>query len=316
MRTMYIAANNCRERGYYLGDVLTVIKTAWMFVENEPHEQVVLSLNDRDVLNFLWDRFIAENCVTVMHDRWEHSNKDAQYRMWGERLWNRRVKGLSFDTYKELYPRLDGGDRQRFLCGRENGLGRKNIFCYYYFGQQSWLDEPTHDATFGPGVIDFPLVPKVHERQVFVAPHEKCHGNAVFTYAFWEGVIRGLLAARVRVELNDDRGFLRDLEGPLLTRTFLPFRELVRRVAEQRLVVAGNNGIGWLAGAVGTPLLALERNQHLAEYEFRRCGVRSLVESINQPGVDATVSRVLRFLEESSDETRVDAPMVLSELRP
>lgn len=224
---MYIACNNTMPRGYFLGDILTVIKAAWMFVENEPHDHVVLSLHDREPLNFLWYRFIVDNLVTVVRDRWDQGNRDSQYAAFGERLASRRVKGIPFDTYKELYPRLDGGARQSILCGRENGIGRKNIFCYYYFGQQSWRDEPVGDETFGPGVIEQPQVARMTARSVLVAPHEKCHGNALFTHTFWEQVVRGLTQAEVHVTVNDDRGFMRYAEGPLLSRTFLPFRQLV-----------------------------------------------------------------------------------------
>lgn len=281
-------------------DVLTIIKTAWMFVENEPHDQVILSLHDSDPLNFLWERFIAVNSVTVIHDHWEKGDRDRQYAAWGDRLVNRRVKGIAFDTYKELYPRLDGGARQNILCGSENGIGRKNIFCYYYFGQQAWVEQPAGGDTFGPGVIQIPGAPRLESRSVFLAPHEKCHGNAVFTHAFWEAVVKGLTNAEVHVTLNDDRGFLAEVDEGLIVRTYLPFRQLVEQIAAQRLVVCGNTGPGWLAGALGTPLIALERNQVLVEYEFSRCGVRSLVEVIAEPDVERTVGAVLHYLEKSS----------------
>jgi hypothetical protein len=301
---MYIACNNCTQRGYFLGDMLTVIKAAWMFVENEPHDHVVLSLHDREPLNFLWDRFIAENCVTVVHDRWHQGNRDVQYAAFGERLTSRMVKGIAFDTYKELYPRLDGGARQHILCGRENGLGRKNIFAYYYFGQQNWREEPRGEDDFGPGVIDIPSrtplatdTAQTTRRSVFIAPHEKCHGNAVFTHAFWQEVVEGLLRVGLHVMLNDDRGFLRELEGPLLSRSYLSYRELVAQVAGQRLVLAGNSGVGWLAGAVGAPLIALERNQLLVEYSFSLCGLRSLISVIDEPDAERVVEAAHRYLE-------------------
>jgi len=56
MSTMYIASNNCTERGYFLGDVLGLIKTAWLFVRSEPHTQYIMSLHEREPLNFLWAR--------------------------------------------------------------------------------------------------------------------------------------------------------------------------------------------------------------------------------------------------------------------
>lgn len=297
MSTMYIAANNALPRGYFLGDVLTVIKAAWMFVENEPHDHILLSLHDREPLNFLWDKFIADNLATVVRDRWDQGNRDMQYAAFGERLASRHVRGIAFDTYKELYPRMDGGARQTTLCGRENGMGRKNIFSYYYFGQQSWVEEPCGEETFGAGLIERPPVARATERAVFVAPHEKCHGNGVFTHAFWEQVILGLMRAEVHLTVNDDRGFMQYAEGPLLTRTFLPFRPLTEQVAAQRLVLAGNNGVGWLAGALGTPLVAVERNALLAEYSFARCGLTSLVEAIDEPDPARVIDRTLQYLE-------------------
>lgn len=296
MSTMYIACNNAMPRGYFLGDMLTVIKAAWMFVENEPHDHIILSLHDREPLNFLWNKFIADNLVTVIHDRWHQGNRDAQYAAFGERLTSRQVKGIAFDTYKELYPRLDGGARQAILCGRENGIGRKNIFCYYYFGQQSWRDDPQGDETFGPELIDVPPAPRSTQRSVLVAPHEKCHGNAIFAHAFWEQVILGLVRAEIEVTVNDDRGFMQYAEGPLLKRSYLPFHELVTQVAAQRLVVAGNNGIGWLAGATGAPLLALERNAVFPEYSFAKCGLRSLAAVIDQPDAPRVVQWITDYL--------------------
>ena len=59
--TMYIAANNTMERGYFLGDVITLIKVAYLFVDNEPHDRVLLSLHHHDQLNFLWDRFLRDS---------------------------------------------------------------------------------------------------------------------------------------------------------------------------------------------------------------------------------------------------------------
>lgn len=297
MSTMYIACNNSMPRGYYLGDVLTVIKAAWMFVENEPHDHILLSLHDREPLNFLWNKFIADNLVTVIHDRWDKWDRSAHYAAFGERFTRRCVKNIPFDTYKELYPRLDGGERQHFLCGREKGLGRENIFFYYYFGQQSCKEEPRDGKTFGPGVIDIPDACRTKCRSVLIAPHEKCHGNARFTHSFWEQVIVGLMNADVHVTINDDRGFMRHAEGPLLARTHFPFQQLAEQVAAQRLVLAGNNGVGWLAGALGTPLLAMERNALLAEYEFARCGLTSLVDVIDGPDPARVVARALQHLE-------------------
>lgn len=297
MSTMYIACNNALPRGYFLGDVLTIIKAAWLFVENEPHDEVVLSLHDRDPLNFFWDRFVAENLVTVVHDRWDQASRATQYEIFDERRRARCVRQIAFDTYKELYARIDGGERQVRLCGSEKGLIARSIFQYYYLGQETGSPAPRGTRSFARGLIEKPDIVPVTGRSVFVAPHEKCHGNAVFTHAFWEQTIRRLLQAGIEVTVNDDRGFLRAAEGPLLKRTFLPFRPLVSQVAAQRLVLSGNTGIGWLAGALGTPLIALERIAAFAEFGFERCGVESLVESIDEPDVERVAAAVERYFD-------------------
>jgi hypothetical protein len=142
MPTAYIACNNCRERGYFLGDVLGMIKVAWLWAENERYDKYLLSVHRSEPLNFLWQRFVRENNVEVLYDDWPKFNKRRQYEEFGRRFNERAVHGRPFDVYKELYPRVEGHDRQHILCGRENGLGRANIFEYYYYGQQVFAECP------------------------------------------------------------------------------------------------------------------------------------------------------------------------------
>ena len=164
-------------RSFFHGDNICKLVVKVM-VENERSEHILLSLHDDDPLNFLWKRFIHENLVTVIHDRWDKTCKHQQYEIFGQRRNSRIVKGISVDIYKELYPRLDGGDRQHILCGEERGLGRRNIFEYYYYGQESFIEHPTGTTTFGDDIIDVPDVQRLTSRSVFLAPHEKCqHSN-------------------------------------------------------------------------------------------------------------------------------------------
>jgi hypothetical protein len=295
---MYIAANNCLERGYFLGDVLTIIKTAWLFVNNEPHEHTILSLLDYDPLNFLWARFIRENCVTVVHDHWPKGDCDFHYRTLEQRLAERHVKTIPFSTYKELYPRMDGGGRQGFLCGRENGLGRPNIFGYYYYGQQAWNDDPCGLLSFDSDLVEIPCGIAVKPRTVFVAPHEKCQGNGVFSLDFWRRVILRLIGQEVYVTVNDSSGFMADSEGTFLCRTFVPFSYLPDQVVSHMVVASGNSGIGWLAAALGKPLVACEHDQMLfSEYSFRRSGCQSLVACVTEPDSDRMAECILAALE-------------------
>ena len=289
---MYIACDNCLARGYFLGDVLTMIKCAWLFAGNEPHDHYLLSLMTGDPLNFLWDRFIRENDVEVFWEDYTRGDRLEQYRRFDQRRAARAVYGVPFDTYKELSPRLDGGGRQGTLCGREAGLCRRNILEYYYFGQETSVAEPYGTVDFGPPLIDVPDV--VYEpcmADVFVAPHEKCQGNRVFTLAFWEQTIRALLAAGLTVEVNDGGGFMRDAPG--VSHSFLPFDQLAARVASAPLVACGNTGVGWLAAALGVPFVAADRNWNFAEYTFAWSGCRSLRRTITEPAPAAMLTAIM-----------------------
>jgi hypothetical protein len=286
MKTMYIASNNCVERGMFLGDMLVAIKTAWLFVENEPHDGYVLSLQVADPWNYLWARFIRENKVQVIYESgWANGNKLEQYIQWQERRRTRRVHDFTFDTYKELYPRLEGSDRQSLLCGRENGLGRRNICEYFYFGQESWVDNPVNTTRFGSDVVDVPQVEKTGH--ILIAPHEKCQGNQVFTLDFWRRVMSAL-PQPVLINTKDQFG--------CGTSIFPPASDVLSFVAAQRVVACGNTGIGWAAGAVGTPLIACERDMNFSEYSFRASGVESLRAIIDAPEPHRVIDAVASVL--------------------
>jgi predicted O-methyltransferase YrrM len=305
---MYIAANNCLERGYFLGDVLVLIKTARLFVANEPHGRIILSLHRDDPLNFLWDGFIRDTAATVVLDDWDRPNRPRQYEVLDRRRVERRVQGMPFATYKELYPRLDGGDRQRVLCGRENGLGRRNIFEYTYYGQEEWADVLAGSTDFGPDVIAAPSPARLTTRTAFLAPHEKCQRNRYFTLAFWKNLCGRLLAEGVALIVNDNGRFFPRWNPPGLTRSFLPFAELVEQIARQRLVVCGNTGIGWAAAATGTPFIALEKDLIFGEYSFVKCGCRSLVATQTEPDPETVAQAVLAFLDGSGHHSRPVTP--------
>jgi len=293
-KTLYIAANNAIGRGYALGDVLTIIKVAEMFVQSEKPSKVLLSLFCTDPLNFLWDAFIRRYQATVIRDDWDRGNKEAQYHHWGIRFETSTVCGIHFDTYKELYPRLEGADRQGILCGGENGLGRRNIFEYYYYGQLGFQEPPPRTG-FGSETFEIPCLP-IKNGGVFLAPHEKCQANAEFTIQFWADVTRLLLDAGVRVNVNDQGSFLHGYEHHNFTRSFESYPRLMRQLADYSVVLCGNTGIGWAAGAMDVPLIAAERNLNLAEYSFERSDVRSLVHTVREADPVAMVDVVAEYL--------------------
>ena len=307
MKTMYIASNNSFETGHFVGDMLGIVKVAWLFARNEPHEQYVLSLHEGEPLNFLWDRFMRKHGVRVVFDRWDKGDRDERYRQFDARRAARRVHDIPFDTYKEMYPRLDGGPRQGALCdGVERGLGRRNIFEYYYFGQEQCHDDPVGTTEFGRGVIDLPA-PSLgpHDTDgpsLWLAPHEKCEGNRVFTHAFWADVVGRLLEAGVRVTVNDGgTPFMAGFAHPRFARAYPPFGELLGIIRRQHMVVCGNTGIGWVAGACEAPLVAAERDLIFTEYSFEKSGLRSLRAVIREPDPTAAARTILDALDDLAD---------------
>jgi len=292
MNTMYIAANNCVERGMFLGDTILGVKTAWTFTETEPHNVYVLSLQPNDKWNFLWDRFIREHKAIVVRDTWRNGEQHEQYRNFDERRKAREVHGIKFDTYKEIYPRLDGGGRQGYLCnGHEVGLGRANILQYFYFGQERCVEPPPESTLrVGPGVIDIPQVEK--SDYVIVAPHEKCQGNRIFSLGFWEQVIVRLLARHIRVIINSGTFHVRGAEN-----SFAGPQDLIAQVAAARAVACGNTGIGWVAAVCGTPLIACERDMCFGEYSFKACGCESLKTLVTAPDPDDVARGIFSSLE-------------------
>jgi hypothetical protein len=98
--------------------------------------------------------------------------------------------------------------------------------------------------------------------------------------------------------LNDAARFYREIDSPLLSYEFAPLERIAETIAGHRLVVCGNTGIGWITGAVGTPLIACEKADAMVfgEYSFQKCGVESLRAVIAQPAVEQAMQVVLKEL--------------------
>lgn len=307
MKTMYLAASHTMQRGYYLGDVIILTKVARMFAEADPHDHYYLSLMVDDPLNFLWHRFIRDYSCTVINDDWDRGNKEIQYAHFDRRRLQNQVGQYTFDTYRELYPRLDGSDRQDVLAGGETGLGRANIFEYYYYGQPGWDMFPASASsrTFGRGVIDMPPHKPPREPSVYIAPWEKCQGNGVFTHDFWRTVVYRLLDAGLSVTLNDDRGLLppgtQEQHGGRLRAIYPPFEQLPAIMSRHTCVACGNTGIGWVAGAGEYPLVACEADDMIfTEYSFQKCGLRSLRYHVRHPDPAQMVEGIRNVCESST----------------
>lgn len=297
-RVMFIAGNFTYEAGHKIGDMITMAHAARLMAENDPHDHYILALNPKHPLNFVFDQFIADFNVQVILDDWPTGAPAWHDPEFERRRRERTLNGQPFTTYKELYRRIDGGRRQGLLCGREKGLGRRNIFEYYFFGQPGSPSVCRKGADFGPDSLGFQWNPTAPEFSVFVAPHAHSQGNSVFTMDFWKQVIAVLLEADVAVTVNTpETGRFGTHER--LTYSFKPndLRGLFRQVGEQRLVLCGNTGIGWIAAAHGVPLIAGEPDFFwFMDYRYRECGVRSLVEVFRKPDAKAVAEKAIRFL--------------------
>jgi hypothetical protein len=299
MSTMYLACNNTLARGYCLGDTITIIQVAWCMVANEPHDHYILSLHDDEPLNFLWERFVRQNKVKVVIDDWPKGDQFTQYREFDQRRQCMTVHGHKYDTHKELYPRLDGAGRQGALCGHEAGLGRANVIEYYYFGQHTCNFDPCFTRAFGRGIIDCPKWNRPQTPSVFIAPWEKCQGNAVFTGQFWHTVVSQILEAGVRVTLNDNR----QLMGPQFTHdnlrvVFPPYSMIFDEMSQHTVIACGNTGTGWVAAAGEYPLIACEDpHMNLGEYSFEKNGVLSLLRTIREPDAAQAFNAIMEAVE-------------------
>jgi len=282
-KTMYIAAGNQMCRGYFLGDVITCVKAAYLFAQTEDYDRILLSVCE-DPLTFLWNKFIHDHKVDVIIDHFT----DAEHAIdvYEERRESREAHGMPFSVYKELYPRLLGGRRQSAFCGRESGLGHANIFEYYYYGQESFVENPKESCRLDKIILAPPHNP---QRSVYIAPHEKCARNAVFTIPFWQEVIKDLVDSGVEVVINSQHDLV-----PGVRHVFPPFHELVEELSRHSVIVSGNSGVGWAAGAAGYPLVSAESDQqNFTEYHFERCGIQSLRDVVSEADVNLMTTAIM-----------------------
>ena len=292
MSTMLIAFSGTRENGQFLGDQICSVKAAWAFAQNTPCGKYILALSPQNDMNFLWQKFIDTYHCEIVYDTFSPGNMDERFDAWDRWRRSREIEGRKFDVYKELYRRIDGGRRQGVLCGAERGLGRKNIFEYFYYGQEHVKEPPVGLEDFDDTLIYHPLVPS--ERAVLIAPYAKCQGNMLFSFEYWERVCKKLIDAGITVTVNHHGPFADGLTNhPLFRKIFPSPPALLDEVCRHKLVACGNTGVGWLAGACGVPLLAMQPvNSNMQDYRYELCGVKSMVEFLDQPDADYCARRI------------------------
>ncbi len=292
MSTMAVSFDGAVECGQFLGDTIVSIKTAWLMAQATPCSRYLISLHPKGQLNFLWERWIKHFNAQIIYSTVDAGDMPGRFNLWNKRFVKREIDGVSFDHYRELYRRIDGGHRQGVLCGGERGLGRKNVFEYTFYGQENKPETCEGGQDFGDDLIDHGVQPP--EQDVLIAPYAKCQGNGVFTFQFWDQVVRKLVGSGLKVTVNHNGDFCNDLPKELYRRIYPKFTELRSEVERSRLVACGNTGVGWMAAACGIPLLAMQPvDSNMQDYRYEWCGVKSLIEYVEQPDADYVVSRIM-----------------------
>lgn len=280
MGTMLIAMNETVESGSFMGDQLCSLKAAYLFVEHAPPDvdRFVMSCSPENTLQFLWTKFLRKYNFEVVYDNWNPGDWRSRWEAWDEWRTTRKINNIPFDHYRELYLRIHGCQRQTLLCGSERGLGRRNIYSYWWCGQEQCPDELPPDVDwFDDSLIHHP--PHVPTRDVYISPHAKTQGNVTFTFDFWAEVVSRLLEADISVTVGYDGPFCDNLLGhPLYAKHWGDHRQWMNQLCSHKLVACGNTGTGWLAAACGVPMITMEPpNSQMPDHRYRECGLRNIV---------------------------------------
>jgi rfaE bifunctional protein nucleotidyltransferase chain/domain len=303
MSTLLIANNCTRENGSFMGDQLCALKTAYLFIQNQYDvDKVIMSMSPENEMSFLWQKFIDNPRgdgiippVEIVYDNWNPGDWNARWSAWDKWRIDRTIEGRPFHHYRELYLRIHGAQRQTLLCGLERGLGRRNIYEYWFYGQEN---TPSCNSCVGADWFDDTLVyhpPHLPERDVYISPHCKTQGNYVFTFDYWSSVVHKLVEAGVTVTVGYDGYFCEDLQGhPFYKKYWGDHKQWMEEICRHKIVACGNTGTGWLAAACGVPLFTMEPpNSQMPDHRYRECGLRNLVEVMDSPDADYCARRLI-----------------------
>lgn len=295
MATLLIANNCTRESGSFMGDQLCALKTAYLFVENQPDvDKVIMSVSPGNEMHFLWQKFIEKYNIELVEDTFHPGDWNARWQAWDEWRKTREINGRKFDHYRELYLRIHGVLRQTVLCSSERGLGRRNIYQYWYCGQEHCPDElPPEVDWFDDTLVHHPTL--APDRDVYISPHCKTQGNLTFTFDYWSQVVHKLIDAGITVTVGYNGYFCEELNHhPLYKKHWGDHREWMDQICRHRIVACGNTGTGWLAAACGTPLFTMEPpNSQMPDHRYRECGLRNIVEVMDTPDASYCAKRLI-----------------------
>lgn len=303
---MLIAQNETRESGSFMGDQLCSLKAAYLFVEHQPDvTKVIMSVSPTNEMHYLWEKFINKYNIELVYDDWNPGDWTIRHQTWEKWRTERHINGIQFDHYRELYLRIHGGSfydpskggivqgRQVTLCGSERGLGKRNIYQYWYCGQEHKPNElPPSVDWFDDTLVYHPqLTP---ERDVYISPHAKTQGNVTFTFSFWEDVVHRLIDAGITVTVGYNGHFCEDLNAhPLYKKYWGDHKQWMEQLCKHKLVACGNTGTGWLAAACGVPMITMEPpNSQMPDHRYRECGLRNIVEVVDTPNAEYVAKRI------------------------
>jgi hypothetical protein len=300
-----LIANNCtRESGSFCGDQLCSLKTAYLFAEHAPPgtDKFIMSVSPGNEMHFLWTKFIEKYDVKLIIDDWNPGDWRSRWEAWDKWRTERSIAGIPFDHYRELHLRVwpHGEQRQTLLCGSERGLGKRNIYQYWWCGQEGAPEElPLSVDWFDGTLIHHP--PHKPVRDVYISPHAKTQGNTVFTFDFWSEVVHKLIDAGVSVTVGYDNccgPFCEDLNyHPLYRKHWGTHEQWMEQICSHKLVACGNTGTGWLAAACGVPMITMEPpNSQMADHRYRECGLKNIVEIVSTPYADYVARRIVEIV--------------------
>lgn len=301
MATLLIANNCTRESGSFMGDQLCLLKTCYLFVENTPNvDHVIMSMSPNNEMGFLWTKFIEKHNIEVVLDDFNPGDWTARFEAWDKWYSERSINGKPFDVMKQCYLRIHGMQRQTALCGAERGLGRRNIYSYWWCGQEGYGENAGWGPDELPPSVDWfddtlihhpPLTPL---RDVYISPHAKTQGNVTFTFEFWSEVVHRLIDAGVSVTVGHNGYFCEDLNAhPLYKKHWGDHKQWMEEVCRHKLVACGNTGTGWLAAACGVPMITMEPiGSQMPDHRYRECGLCNIVEVVDTPDPEYVARRI------------------------
>jgi len=292
-----------KKYGIFLGDAITMALALYeLYLAYTPCKITIL-LHPNGEFNQLF-QYLAYCVIKARIKYVDTSDYQDRVKLENEIADTLMYDGEKYDLYYELYPRLEGGPRQHFLCGHEKGLGRTGTIEYYYYGQRATKD--LHYKIQSVFQLSSAITEPKKEYDIFYAPFEKCQGNSLFKLEFHDMLIMELINKGYQITINAQEGkYSCFSKSCRISHESVP--KLFSEIKRHKLVLSGNTGIGWAALYSGTPLLAFEtRYQNLCDYNFHKHPNSSLYAYLEEPNLELSLFLIDRFFQEF-EEGGIDA---------